>query len=47
MLIFNKGHISHYKKKKLIEEVSNMRKLFKEDFKAGKLVEGEKNECLE
>ena len=29
MIIFNKGHISHYNKKQLLKEVSDMKKLFK------------------
>jgi len=31
MIIFNLGHISHYKKKKLIREVGDMKKLFNEE----------------
>ena len=31
MIILNKGHISHYKKKKYLKEVSNMKNIFKEE----------------
>lgn len=31
MIIFNLGHISHYFKKKLVREVSDMKKLFNEE----------------
>ena len=33
MIIFNKGHIFHYLKKKAICEVCNMKNIFKEEIK--------------
>ncbi len=44
MIIINKGHISHYKRKSFLKEVSDMKMLFKE--RKGNL-EGKTNEYLE